>query len=150
MGTKKCTSCGLLQDTSEFHRDRNTKDGLAYWCKTCRKEYINSHGEGRLAAGKKCQNRFRARQYRKLYRYLKSHPCVDCGETEPLILEFDHVRGDKRITVSQMIARRRPWEEMLVEIAKCEVRCSNCHQRRHLRGTLKERVFKKEEELKDE
>ena len=33
--TKKCTKCGKLKSTSKFYRDKNTANGLSYWCKTC-------------------------------------------------------------------------------------------------------------------
>ena len=59
--------------------------------------------------------------------YLKTHPCVDCGEDDPIVLEFDHLR-DKVANISAM--RGHPWWKMLLEIAKCEVVCANCHRRR--------------------
>jgi len=33
---KKCSKCGMWKLESEFHKDRSMKDGLKYWCKTCR------------------------------------------------------------------------------------------------------------------
>jgi hypothetical protein len=61
--------------------------------------------------------------------YLLEHPCVDCGETDPIVLEFDHLR-DKVANISSMINVRRPWQAIVEEIAKCDVVCANCHRRR--------------------
>ncbi|HVT76395.1 MAG TPA: hypothetical protein VHD87_05145 [Acidimicrobiales bacterium] len=63
-----------------------------------------------------------------LIRYLEAHPCVDCGETDPLVLEFDHQR-DKEFDIGRELLWR-PWSKVLAEISKCEVRCANCHRRR--------------------
>ena len=38
-----------------------------------------------------------------VYDHLSTHPCVDCGETDPIVLEFDHVRGRKKGTISNMV-----------------------------------------------
>ena len=61
----------------------------------------------------------------------KDQPCSDCGETDPLVLEFDHIEA-KRFSVSQGI-RDRSWQSVMDEIAKCEVVCANCHRRRTAR-----------------
>lgn len=54
---------------------------------------------------------------------------MDCGETDPVVLEFDHIR-DKRGDVTQMISGGLLWDTVEAEIAKCEVRCVNCHVRK--------------------
>jgi 5-methylcytosine-specific restriction endonuclease McrA len=59
------------------------------------------------------------------------HPCSDCGERDPVVLEFDHVR-DKRFSIGAEIARQ-PWQALLDEMAKCDVVCANCHRRRTAR-----------------
>ena len=64
-----------------------------------------------------------------IFEYLQGHPCVDCGEADPLVLEFDHVRGVKSGNISQMMAYCVSEARLLEEIAKCEVRCANCHRR---------------------
>ena len=60
--------------------------------------------------------------------FLREHPCVDCGESDPVVLEFDHL-GDKKFGIADGI-RNRNWQDVLDEIAKCEVVCANCHRRR--------------------
>jgi len=32
-----------------------------------------------------------------VFNHFSKHPCVDCGETDPIVLTFDHVRGKKRV-----------------------------------------------------
>lgn len=75
-------------------------------------------------------NKKRALESRKkVLEYLKTHPCVDCGETDVRILEFDHVRGTKKKEVMGLIYRYS-FKTVLKEIEKCDVRCANCHRRR--------------------
>lgn len=63
-----------------------------------------------------------------LLEYFEDHPCVDCGETDPVVLEFDHLR-DKEFAVGRGI-RDKNWDRVLNEMAKCDVVCANCHRRR--------------------
>lgn len=41
--TKTCIKCGEIKADNEFHKNKTTKDGLAYWCKTCTSEYKKQH-----------------------------------------------------------------------------------------------------------
>ncbi len=60
--------------------------------------------------------------------YKKNHPCIDCGEDDWIVLEFDHRPGTvKRFTISS--TRFLTMKTMVLEIAKCDVRCANCHRR---------------------
>ena len=61
--------------------------------------------------------------------HLKANPCVDCGETDAIVLEFDHVR-DKDFNLSDAARKGVSMKKLKDEIAKCEVRCSNCHRRK--------------------
>lgn len=65
-----------------------------------------------------------------LHEFLRSHPCVDCGQTDIVLLEFDHIDpATKTMPVGTMVGHR-PWSTVLAEIQKCVVRCANCHRRR--------------------
>jgi hypothetical protein len=66
-----------------------------------------------------------------LVAFLREHPCMDCGESDPVVLEFDHLR-DKEFGIAQGL-RDREWQSVLDEIAKCDVVCANCHRRRTAR-----------------
>lgn len=64
---------------------------------------------------------------RRIMSYLSANPCVDCGEQNPLRLQFDHVRGQKSFIISHGLYHRR-WSAIEAEIEKCDVRCASCHQ----------------------
>lgn len=72
--------------------------------------------------------RVRIRNKAWIAEYLKTHPCIDCGEKDPIVLEFDHVRGQKKGNVSNL-AQNVSIATLSQEVEKCEVRCANCHRR---------------------
>ena len=72
----------------------------------------------------------------KVCEYKANHPCVDCGEPDPIVLQFDHVNDDKEFNIADAAGNGVSWKIILKEIAKCEVRCANCH----IRITYKRRM----------
>jgi len=62
--------------------------------------------------------------------YFATHPCYDCGQSDPVVLTFDHVRGDKRDNVADMVRNGLGVESIKAEIEKCDVVCFNCHSLR--------------------
>jgi hypothetical protein len=66
---------------------------------------------------------------KNIVEYLREHPCVDCGETDIVVLEFDHI-AEKVANISAYAGGGRSWARVKAEIDKCEVRCANCHRRR--------------------
>jgi hypothetical protein len=111
------------------------------YCRPCRSESGKEH----YAANRERyieQTRIRnKKRFRKrvvfLLQYFQAHPCVDCGESDPVVLEFDHLR-DKNFDVAYGI-HYRAWKVVLEEIEKCQVVCANCHRRRTAkrRGALR-------------
>lgn len=61
--------------------------------------------------------------------YLLEHPCVDCGEDDIVVLDFDHVGSEKNHNVGYLIGSGT-LEKVRAEIELCEVVCANCHRRR--------------------
>ncbi len=47
-----------------------------------------------------------------------------------MILSFDHVQGEKRDNVADMILKGLSVAAIAEEIAKCDVVCFNCHSLR--------------------
>lgn len=75
------------------------------------------------------QKEHRIKNRQKALEYLECHPCVDCGEKNPIVLDFDHVRGKKLFNVGRAISgSHRSWKAIMSEIEKCDVRCANCHR----------------------
>jgi hypothetical protein len=64
--------------------------------------------------------------------YLSAHPCVDCGEADIVVLEFDH-QNEKETTIAELIRDAASLSRLVAEVAKCLVRCANCHRRKTAR-----------------
>lgn len=126
---KYCKGCGKTKSANQFYK-RSDTNGLRTLCKSCtssdrKKRWRTTE---RHAFSERVQEK---QEY--INSYLKEHPCVDCGETDPVVLQFDHVHGEKEAKVSAIVWRGTPLGGLIKEIAKCEVRCANCHIRRHAR-----------------
>lgn len=110
---KRCHKCRIEYPLEEFLR---TARGLHPRCHECRK---GSNREYYKNARKHIKN--------WIYDYLLDHSCVDCGLQDPLRLTFDH-REDKHFDLGKaFIGKAKDLETIQREIAKCDVRCANCH-----------------------
>lgn len=129
---KKCNKCKEVKSLVLFSKKTKNKDGLQHVCKSCQTEYGKSHyqdnKEEHKAAMIARRKRIAEENRLKLFEFYSTHPCVDCGHTNPLALECDHVRGEKRMAVSELVKGGYGWKTVLEEIAKCEVRCASCHR----------------------
>lgn len=137
-GERMCTGCGATKKTlTDFPYRNRAKGTRRSRCRACLYAYGRRHYEGHRAdylARAKSRNRSDRGRFRaRVLEYLKTHHCADCGESDPLILEFDHRdRASKIESVAALLARRS-WRAIEEEIAKCDVRCVNCHRRRTAR-----------------
>lgn len=81
-----------------------------------------------------CNRRKRESHRKMTHEYLLAHPCVDCGEGDPVVLEFDHRNpAEKSFNIGEALGKTWQWEKIAAEIQKCDIRCANCHRRRTAR-----------------
>jgi hypothetical protein len=71
----------------------------------------------------------RRRNLRFVLEHLRTANCSDCGETDLVVLDFDHL-GAKRGSVMVLAINEHSINSLEREIAGCEIRCANCHRRR--------------------
>ena len=130
-GLKACTRCGEVKPLAEFPPLRRGGDKRQSWCRSCfavvNAAYYAKNREREKSRATSQTTGRRAMTREKIVEYLLAHPCVDCGERDIVVLEFDH-RGEKIGDVSTY-ANGRTWATVLKEIEKCDVRCANCHRR---------------------
>ena len=70
-----------------------------------------------------------ARNREFLLQYLLRHPCIDCREDNPIVLEFDHKKELIKLgNLSNMMMNGVSINKLQLELEKCDVRCANCHR----------------------
>jgi hypothetical protein len=63
--------------------------------------------------------------------FLKDKACVDCGMNDQALLDFDHVHDGRSFRICHALRLLVSPEELMREMRKCELRCRNCHVKRH-------------------
>jgi hypothetical protein len=127
--TKRCSTCREIRPLTEFNKLAKAKDGRQYNCRECNKRYHHDNWERHMEQIRARRLRRRTANRRYIFEYLSSHPCVDCGEADLLVLEFDHIGDEKNDNVGRLISTAE-LARVVEEIELCEVVCANCHRRR--------------------
>jgi hypothetical protein len=119
---RRCPRCARELPLSSLNRRQ-------WWCRECFRSYYEDGAEHhrRRANALKARRVGEARAF--VMDVLRRTPCADCGEEDPVVLEFDHV-GDKRAHVSTLVARGVRVARIGAEVERCEVVCACCHRRR--------------------
>lgn len=129
---KSCCTCHQPKPLREFNRLTRSKDGRQPSCRECNRQYHQDNRDRHMAQIRARKQREIAVARRNLIAHLRAHPCIDCGESDIEVLEFDHQR-DKTRNVGYLVHGGYGWHRVKEEIDKCEVVCANCHRRRTLR-----------------
>jgi len=131
---KRCTRCGKNKDNSEFNI-RDLKHGyLQHVCRDCQRQQMrdrySSNREKVLEINRAATKKSQIQAAIFIRDYLSDKACIDCGEDDIAVLTFDHVRGEKKYNISNMISRGYNIETIKRELEKTEIVCFNCHMRR--------------------
>src|SRR6476661_2511115 len=127
-----CKKCETEKDEEDFNwKIKNVQRQSK--CRVCQRAYVstwyrvpeNTASSKKRAVVNNSNNRNRNREF--ILSYLKENGCVDCGNTDVRVLEFDHLK-DKLYAVSDMIRTAYSIKKIKEEIEKCDVVCANCHR----------------------
>lgn len=132
MKKKQCLRCPYKLPLSAFGTDRKRPDGKNVYCKSCksimtsavyRRNLIENREKGLIK-----RKQFASRNREHVRSFLQQSSCVDCGDTRWEVLEFDHVRGEKKCGIADLIWQGGSIAKLQEEMNKCETRCANCHR----------------------
>jgi len=132
MDIKLCRRCGLTKTHDQFSFRNKKKQTRQPYCKKCYSVINRDNYVGKRVEAIKLNNKSSRKQNREfVFDYLSSHPCIECGENDPVVLDFDH-RDPKTKTknVSYLTGNAYSLKTLQNEIDKCDVLCANCHRRK--------------------
>ena len=131
---KTCSTCKQELARVCFNKRVRAKDGLQHQCKQCQRDGQNKYYRGNDAYKARVKSAAAIAldaKREKLLTVLKTCRCLHCGETDPVVLDFDHIDPKTKTTeVGSMFRKGYSWDKIEAEIAKCQVLCSNCHRRK--------------------
>ena len=147
-----CPDCGLEKSLMDFHKDRRSPDGHAYYCKPCmvkrvmewQKEHPRPKLAGLLRLRKRLERPRKALPHIRITRkdvlnYL-GNKCAVCGFSDPRALQIDHINNDGKIHRAKFPYKIRLYEDILESLKrgekKYQILCANCN-------TIKEREREK-------
>lgn len=130
METKICKKCGKELPIEQFELEHTQKygDRRRGTCRFCRAEYRKNWRKNNPELYHAQAIRHQNRQTEWLY--LIKKPCVVCGESSPICIDFHHIDPkEKDFTIGKFRGRNKKWLKQ--EILKCVCLCANCHRKVH-------------------
>ena len=129
----KAARLEYAKDYRERNREKITESDRARWTGT-RKDLQTARMRTYNAAHKvehnTHQRTYRMKNKAVLEAYKSERGCARCGESDPVVLQFHHVRGTKSFSIASRYARLG-IDALLAEAEKCIILCANCHLREH-------------------
>ena len=127
----KCTKCKIDKELNADNFKPRKGGRFHGSCRDCMRDANNKWDKKTNSARRKTANNWRKN-------LIDSHkkPCLICGESDLVVIEFHHVDERKDVggtLVSQ--ALRQSKKKFLEEVEKCVCLCANCHRRVHA-GTV--------------
>jgi hypothetical protein len=130
---KTCGRCKEEKMLECFRVKDKIKGTIQSFCIDCNKAYNKEHYKANrqsyIDKAKVYRDAFGRKptpQELYLYEVKCNAKCADCGESDPIVLTFDHRdRSLKSFTIAS--GKSKTIEEIKLEIEKCDIRCFNCH-----------------------
>lgn len=118
-----------------IHNEEHVKKGNRTGCKSCNREYqrkwINANRETHRKRVRENNKRIIERNRKFICDYLLKNSCIVCGESDIVVLDFDHLDPEtKTKTVSELVRTAASLDRLVEEVSKCQVLCANCHRRK--------------------
>src|SRR5947207_12409534 len=86
---KRCSTCKEFKPLDDFNVRTTARDGRQWSCRACNAAYHRANWDRHMSQIRARRKRVWAENCERLLAYLATHPCVDCGETDVVVLEFD-------------------------------------------------------------
>ena len=116
MSEKQCWNCKKSLPLTSFYNRKDAVDGKGSHCRQCHSQYIMA--------------RWIAMKERAIAHM--GGKCADCNRSYPRsVYDFHHLDPTKKDMQWNQL-RKRSWNCVLKELAKCVMLCSNCHRIRHI------------------
>jgi hypothetical protein len=145
----KCKTCYAREYRKSIATKEVVNKGVVYRkeYRELNKERINKYWRNKRSINRKYQRDFQAKHglrktkprseeykakvlktYQEVSKYKMEKGCIDCGYNKHFqALDFDH-RSDKLHNISTLARSNSNPKTLWDEIAKCDVRCANCHR----------------------
>lgn len=115
MDSKLCKKCSIVKPLSEFYYKR-TENRTVPYCKSCTN----------------WQTIERQRRLKSVCVAYKGGMCIDCGYNDCLAaFDFHHLDSSKKDFEIGKKKTTKFNQEIMNELDKCVLLCSNCHRKRH-------------------
>lgn len=118
---RRCGRCRVVRPVEMFYVDLERRESvrrgrrITMPCRVCQLEKNDA---------------WRADRQAMVDRIKLEAGCADCGirSEHPEIYDFDHLPGELKVARISTLLTKGTIEDLLAEIAKCEVVCANCHR----------------------
>lgn len=110
---RSCPSCGEARPEGMYYSSAKTS---VRECRLCWRARLERRRAPRL-------------QYTNQLKIERG--CADCGirsPEHPEIFDFDHIPGSSKIASVAAFLTKGTMDDLIAEVAKCEVVCANCHR----------------------
>ena len=132
---KQCSKCATWKPEEAFNFKFKKKGIRQTYCRECHNAYLKGHYNDTKDYYKKKARvhtkRYQNKARKLIYEFKLGNPCAICGESDPRVLEINHVEpSTKNHNLAEMVKSGHSEKSILDEISKCEVLCANCHRRK--------------------